>query len=97
MLFRAQRQASTATGLETWWLPDRGKPVSITMDWKFSIRTVKMRAMLKDLLYYRLGLGQPAPEQFVEMLTRIAASAEEARSLAIDLSAIGPFLGTKTY
>lgn len=97
MLFRAQGQASTATGLETWWLPDRGKPVSVTMDWKFSVRTVKTRAMLKDLLYYRLGLGQPAPEQFVEMLTRIGASAEEARSLAIDLSAIGPFLGTKIY
>jgi hypothetical protein len=42
-------------------------------------------------------LGQPAPGQFVEMLTRIGASAEEARSLAIDLSAIGPFIGKQTY
>jgi hypothetical protein len=95
MLVRARGQESTTTGLETWWLPDRSKPVSVTFDWKFSVRTVKMKAMLKDLLYYRLGLGQPAPEQFVDMLKRIEASSEEARSLAIDLSAIGPFLEKK--
>ena len=51
-----------------------------------------MKIMLRDLLFYRLGLGQPEPEQFVEMLKKIDASPEQARALAIDLSAIAPIL-----
>jgi hypothetical protein len=47
--------------------------------------------MLKDLLYYRLALGQPDPEAFLEMLKRVGAEGEDARSLAIDLSAISRF------
>jgi hypothetical protein len=92
MIAAARGQTNTATGLETWWLPEQNKPISVTFDWKFSVRTMKMKIMLRDLLFYRLGLGQPEPEQFVEMLKKIDASPEQARALAIDLSAIAPIL-----
>jgi hypothetical protein len=92
MLVAARGQKDVTTGLETWWLSTDDRPVSVTFDWKFSVRTTKMTAMLDDLMYYRLGLGQPEPERFVEMLKKIHAPPDVARSLAIDLSAIGPDL-----
>lgn len=84
----ARRQPSGRTGLERWWLPEKGRPVSVSFDWRFSLRTTRKEQMLKDLLYYRLALGQPDPDAFLQMLSRIGAEAEDARSLAIDLSAI---------
>lgn len=87
----AREQPSGDTGLERWWLPDAGLPESISFDWRFSLRSAKKEQMLKDLLYYRLALGQPDPEAFLEMLKRVGAEGEDARSLAIDLSAISRF------
>lgn len=84
----ARRQPSGPTGLERWWLPEKGRPISVSFDWRFSLRSTRREQMLKDLLYYRLALGQPDPDAFLGMLSRIGAEAEDARSLAIDLSAI---------
>ncbi|MBD9511990.1 DEAD/DEAH box helicase family protein [Ensifer sp. ENS10] len=89
LLKTAREQPSTHTGLETWWLPRHAKPVSVTFDWQFSLKTARKEMMLQDLLYYRLGLGQPDPEAFMKMLKRIDASPALARSLAINLAAIG--------
>jgi len=88
LLSKARSQGSGRTGMERWWLPETTKPVSISFDWKFSMRSVRRDKMLKDLLYYRLALGQPDPDAFVVMLNRIDADRSEARSLAINLSAI---------
>jgi len=44
--------------------------------------------MLRELLYYRLALGQPDPGAFMAMLTRVGAEPEDAWGLAIDLAAI---------
>jgi hypothetical protein len=88
MLGIARRQPATDTGLERWWLPADGSPVSISFDWKFSLKAARKELMLKDLLYYRLALGQPDPEAFTRMLRNIGAEAADARRLAIDLAAI---------
>lgn len=72
-------------------MPDAGLPESISFDWRFSLRSARKEQMLKDLLYYRLALGQPDPEAFLEMLKRVGDEGEDARSLAIDLSAISRF------
>ena len=76
------------TGLERWWLPASGRPISVSFDWRFSQRAARRERMLEDLLYYRLALGQPDPEAFVTMLRRVGADETGGRELAIDLSAI---------
>lgn len=91
LLTLARQQAPGKTGLERWWLPERGRPVSISFDWRFSLRSARREQMLKDLLYYRLALGQPDPEAFARMLKRVDLNEKEARALAIDLSAIARF------
>ena len=76
------------TGLERWWLPEDGRPTSVTFDWRFSQRSARRERMLDDLRYYRLALGQPDPQAFVAMLRHVGADQAGARELAIDLSAI---------
>jgi hypothetical protein len=79
------------TGLERWWLPESGRPTSVSFDWRFSLRSARREQMLQDLLYYRLALGQPDPQAFMHMLKRVGACEADARSLTIDLSAISRF------
>ena len=88
MLRIARGEPDGRTGLERWWLPAEGRPESISFDWKFSLKTARKERMLKDLLLYRLALGQPDPEAFMEMLAKIDATPAEARTLAICLAAI---------
>jgi len=84
----AAEQPSGRTGLERWWLPESGRPVSVSFDWRFSVRSKRKEEMLEELLYYRLALGQPNPEGFMEMLKRVGAHEGNPRDLAINLSAI---------
>ncbi len=85
----ARMQPQGPTGLEQWWLPTSDhRPVSVSYDWPFSLRSERKRQMLQDLLFYRLALGQPDPEAFVEMLRRVGADERDARSLAVDLAPI---------
>lgn len=88
LLAVAGEQPSGPTGLERWWLPERGKPVSVSFDWSFSLRSKRKEEMLEELLYYRLALGQPNPEDFMAMLKRVGAHEGNPRELAINLSAI---------
>lgn len=88
LLTVAGEHPSGRTGLERWWLPTTGKPVSVSFDWRFSLRSKRKEEMLDELLYYRLALGQPNPEAFMEMLKRVGADHGNPRDLAIDLSAI---------
>lgn len=86
-LFQAARSAkSDGIGLEKWWTPRKFKPRRFTFDWKFSLRQSRMANLENDLLYYRLGIGQPEPEKFMQLLHHIKANRETARSLALDLS-----------
>lgn len=87
----ARDEKDGCTGLERWWLPEGGRPTSVSFDWRFSARSARRERMLEDLLFYRLALGQPDPEAFVRMLKRVGAGEFDARSLAIDLSAISRF------
>ena len=84
----ASEQPSGRTGLERWWLPERGRPVSVSFDWRFSVRSKRKEEMLQELLYYRLALGQPDPEAFMNMLKKVGADQGNPRDLAINLAAI---------
>ncbi|MBB3473477.1 DEAD/DEAH box helicase family protein [Sphingomonas sp. BK345] len=84
----ASEQPSGPTGLERWWLPELGRPVSVSFDWRFSLRSKRKEDMLRDLLYYRLALGQPDPGAFMEMLKRVGTDHGNPRELAINLAAI---------
>lgn len=84
----AAEQPSGRTGLERWWLPEQGRPVSVSFDWRFSLRSERKEKMLKELLYYRLALGQPDPEAFMNMLKKVGANQGNLRDLAINLSAL---------
>lgn len=64
------------------------KPVSVSFDWPFSLRSTRKEQMLEELLYYRLALGQPNPEAFMNMLKRVGVLNGNPRDLAINLSAI---------
>lgn len=88
LLTVAGEKPSGPTGLERWWLPEHGKPVSVSFDWRFSLRSKRKEEMLEELLYYRLALGQPNPEAFTAMLKRVGAHEGNPRELAINLSAI---------
>ncbi len=88
MLSIARRQPSGATGFERWWLPAEGRPISVSFDWRFILRSARRNQMLKELLNYFPALGQPDPDAFLEMLQRIGVQPQNARALAIDLPAI---------
>jgi hypothetical protein len=88
MLDITRRQPPSRTGLERWWLPADGRPESISFDWKFTIKSVRKETMLKNLLYYRLALGQPDPKAFMTMLRNICADETDTRGLAINLAPI---------
>ena len=66
----------------------RWRPVSISFDWRVSLRSKRKEEMLQELLYYRLALGQPNPEAFMDMLKRVGADQGNPRDLAINLAAI---------
>lgn len=88
LLAVASEQESGRTGLERWWLPERGKPLSVSFDWRFSLRSKRRDELLDELLYYRLALGQPDPDAFVAMLRKVGAHECNPRDLAINLAAI---------
>ena len=69
-------------GLEKWWTPRTNKPTSITFHWNFSIRQSRIEKLKKELLYYRLGIGQPDPDAFIELLVHLKANRETARGAA---------------
>ncbi|NJR80312.1 hypothetical protein HBH26_17155 [Sphingomonas sp. 36D10-4-7] len=88
LLAVASEQEAGRTGLERWWLPERGKPLSVSFDWRFSLRSRRRDEMLEELLYYRLALGQPDPDAFVAMLRKVGAHEGNPRELAINLAAV---------
>lgn len=73
------------SGLYPWWVVPEGHHERLVLSPPFSHEAVRFKKMLEDLGYYRLAIGQPDPEKFVERL-RGQISAEELRNLAIDLS-----------
>ena len=73
-------------GLERWWTPRSQKPTSFTFKWNFSIRQSRIDKLQKELLYYRLGIGQPEPDAFTKLLEHLGATRDEARTLALNLS-----------
>jgi hypothetical protein len=76
-------------GLEKWWTPRSQKPTSFTFHWNFSIRQSRIEKLNSELLYYRLGIGQPDPDAFIKLLEHLRADRSMARTLALNLSPSG--------
>lgn len=86
-LFEAAHLApDDGTGLQKWWTPASEKPTSITFNLDFSIRAQRLRRLQDDLMFYRLGIGQPDPDAFINFLKHIDATPDIARGLALNLS-----------
>jgi hypothetical protein len=73
-------------GLQKWWTPASEKPTSITFNMDFSVRARRLERLQSDLMFYRLGIGQPDPDAFINFLKHIAASPTIARGLALNLA-----------
>jgi hypothetical protein len=82
----AHRAEDDGIGLQKWWTPLSEKPTSFTFDWNFSVRKSRFAKLRTELMYYRLGIGQPDPEAFIELLKHLEATRDVARGLAINLS-----------
>jgi hypothetical protein len=89
VLDQARATPSPGIGLERWWSPPGRLPISVTFDMPFSLASSRLGRLQRDLVHYRLALGQPEPALFNEMMTHFALSPEESRSLALNLSAAG--------
>src|SRR3954447_25217847 len=50
----AREQPSGATGLERLWLPESGLPVSVSFNWRFSLRSPRKEQLVRELLFSRL-------------------------------------------
>lgn len=83
----ARAAPSSGLGLERWWCPTTDKPRRITFATPFSQSGARLTALQDDLMRYRLGLGQPDPEQFGTFVRHFDLSGPEMRALALDLSA----------
>jgi hypothetical protein len=87
-VFQEAREAPPkGLGLERWWCPTTDKPRRITFATPFSQSGAKLTALQDDLMRYRLGLGQPDPEQFKAFVQHFNLSNAEMRTLALNLSA----------
>jgi len=73
------------SGLQPWWIIDGGQHERVVLAPPFSGEFRRFERMLEELDVYRLALGQPDPESFVQrLLGKLTKS--DLRSLAIDLS-----------
>jgi hypothetical protein len=73
------------SGLQPWWVVSKGHHDRLLLAPPFSHEAVRFERMLDELAYYRLAIGQPDPESFVERL-RGQITSDELRKLTIDLS-----------
>ncbi|WP_295227468.1 helicase-related protein [uncultured Brevundimonas sp.] len=88
VLNAARMAPKVGIGLDLWWSPPADKPRRITFDTAFSRSRAQLDALEDDLMRYRLGLGQPDPEQFGRFVEHFMLSGHDVRSLALDLSAV---------
>jgi len=72
-------------GLQPWWVVSGGHHERIVLAPSFSHEAARFERMSEELAYYRLAIGQPDPETFIERL-RGRITIDELRKLAIDLS-----------
>jgi hypothetical protein len=77
-LFEAAHLApDDGIGLQKWWTPPTEKPTSTTFNLDFSVRAQRLRRLQDDLMFYRLGIGQPDPDVFIKFLKHIDASLDD--------------------
>jgi hypothetical protein len=86
----AQEMKGEGLGIQRWWSPPGHKPVSVTFSVSFSCGDQRLQRLKSDLVRYRLALGQPDPLMFEALILDLKLNSEQARSLALNLSAAAP-------
>jgi hypothetical protein len=89
----AQEVRGEGLGIERWWSPPGHKPVSVTFSVSFSYGDLRLQRLKSDLVRYRLALGQPDPIMFEALISDLKLNSEQARFLALNLSASAPTTG----
>ncbi|HBO43053.1 MAG TPA: hypothetical protein DD670_03785 [Planctomycetaceae bacterium] len=86
-IFTATAEAKgQGLGLERWWSPADHQPVSVTFSQPFSVSELQIAQLQKDLVRYRLALGQPEPQLFEAMVRHFELGTNQVRELALNLS-----------
>jgi hypothetical protein len=83
--FASSHSEKKLSGLQPWWVVDGGQFERVLLAPSFSQEAGRFEQLLGELNLYRLAIGQPDPENFVERLQG-KLSVDELRQLAIDLS-----------
>lgn len=71
-------------GLSPWWVLPGASLSRVVLEMPMSEQAVRLERILDDVLYYRLALGQPDVNRFVERARELGT--EEAREYVINLS-----------
>lgn len=87
VLDQARLAPKDEMGIARWWCPPTDKPRRVTFVTPFSQSGARLAALQDDLMRYRLGLGQPDPEQFGFFVKHFDLGEKDVRTLALDLSA----------
>jgi hypothetical protein len=90
---RLHRQADDlvdTTGLSPWWVLDKANINRYVFERPFGRDIARFARLREQRMIYRLALGQPNQEDFVEILSRGGeATGKLLRPLVLDLSAMG--------
>lgn len=86
---RAERFAD-ASGLRPWWVLDDAAIQRYIFERPFGRDSARFEQLKEQRLIYRLALGQPNQEDFIDILARGGEKARDVlRPLVLDLSAMG--------
>jgi hypothetical protein len=89
-LQRHAERLADASGLQPWWVLDGAEIRRHVFERPFGRDVLRFAQLREQRMIYRLALGQPNQEDFVEVLSRGGpVSHQLLRSLVLDLSAMG--------
>jgi hypothetical protein len=79
-----------ASGLKPWWVLDGAEIQRYVFERPFGRDMIRFAQLREQRMIYRLALGQPNQEDFIEVLARGGAATHKLlRPLVLDLSAMG--------
>lgn len=79
-----------ASGLQPWWVLDGAEIERYVFERPFGRDVTRFAHLREQRMIYRLALGQPNQEDFVEVLSRAGEATHKLlRTLVLDLSAMG--------
>lgn len=89
-LQQAAEEMADASGLKPWWVLDKAEICRHVFERPFGRDMARFARLREQRMIYRLALGQPNQEDFIEVLSRGGNGIGELlRPLVLDLSAMG--------